>query len=106
MFEGMYYGPLIFLVILSLVICCITSYIRLGVTTFIAAFCYILVFLLMVMCFFIAPLLLTIPQNSQGSITWGTSEGKTCQLFIASSLGFSFNSYLERFSGHNVGLRN
>ncbi|KAF6287407.1 ATP binding cassette subfamily C member 11 [Rhinolophus ferrumequinum] len=46
LFEGMYYGPLIFLIVLPLVICCITSYIRLGVTTFVAAFCYILVLLL------------------------------------------------------------
>lgn len=74
MFEGMYYGPLISLTILSLVTCCITSYVSLGVTTFAAASYYILVLLLMVMCVFITPLMLTMPQSSQGSITWRTSE--------------------------------
>lgn len=74
MFEGMYYGPLIAITILSLVICGIASYVRLGVTTLVAAFYYILLLLLMVMCVFITPLMLTVPQSSQGSIIWAPSE--------------------------------
>ncbi|KAM5207787.1 ATP-binding cassette sub-family C member 11 isoform 2-T5 [Hipposideros larvatus] len=47
MFEGIYYGPLVFLSIAILVCCCISSYLILGLTAFIATFCYLLVLPLM-----------------------------------------------------------
>ncbi|ELK29358.1 ATP-binding cassette sub-family C member 11 [Myotis davidii] len=47
LFEGVYYGPLIFLSCLSLLTCSITSYLTLGPTALIGTFSYLLILLLM-----------------------------------------------------------
>lgn len=76
MFEGVYYGPLLFLSISTLVCCCISSYLTVGFTALIATVCYLLVLLLMVMHLFTSPLMGAPPQNSQGSIIRGTLREK------------------------------
>lgn len=65
---------MLFISMSSLITCFITSYIKLGYTSLVAAVSYLLILLLMVMCFFTIPLVVAIPQNSQGPIIWGTSE--------------------------------
>lgn len=66
LFEGVYYGPLIFTSFLSLTFCSVTSYLMLGSTVFVATVGYLLVFLLTVM--------LGMPQNPRGSVIGGASE--------------------------------
>lgn len=77
LFEGVYYGPLIFLSASALITCCITTYFRLGVTTFIAALFYLLILLLMVTAFLTPTRCWTLPRTPRAPRSGVLPSGNT-----------------------------
>lgn len=86
----MYYGPLIWLICSLLIACTVTSYLILGPTVLSATLCYLLILPVEVMSFFATRWMLDVPQNSQGSGIWGTSEWKYCLLLTVDSTVVKF----------------
>lgn len=78
LFEGVYYGPLIWLISSLLIACTATSYLTLGPTVLSATLFYLLILPVEVILFFffVFHVMLDVPQNSLGSGIWGTSEWK------------------------------
>lgn len=76
LFEGVYYGPLVWIICSLLIACTVTSYIILGPTVLFATLCYFLILPVEVMSFFATHLMLVVPQNSRGSGSWDNSEWK------------------------------